>query len=132
MNISKINHEHTRHMDKFYRMLFNFGSELKEIQGNTLCIEINMSRARNWNKSPEVTARQIAEEYCHYCEGFSPDSYRVSIIRNRPSEGFGFTIPAAQATDEQAIKNILDDFKKKDFTPVAAPEEVIVEGLFAD
>ena len=60
IDIHAISQSHVRRIDKFYRMCAGLSSELVSFRSGV--IELEIRKSGRWPKSPEVTARQLAED----------------------------------------------------------------------
>ena len=61
INIAAISDRHIRRIDKLYRMHGGLSSNLLSYDDQV--IELEIRKTARWNRSPEVTARQLADSW---------------------------------------------------------------------
>jgi hypothetical protein len=131
--IKQINHNQTKKTDKWYRMFHNFGSELIDYRDQTIYIETNMSRARNWDKDIHSTTLLIANSYKKEPELADAKRYHNTVIKSLCSNDFGFVLSQEAVKNTELVTELLNNFNfqvSEDDMEKGIYEHIIVEGEY--
>lgn len=114
INLAAISRRHIHGIDKLYRMHAGLSSELVSYESEV--IELEIRHGARWKKSPEVTARQMADCWRNHNPELSAAVAFLVHIYEKPTPP-GFCVPAKQLKSKQALQALVDQVKAMTTNP---------------
>jgi hypothetical protein len=106
--LEKINYEHVRKVDKFYRMFGGLSSSLTDYKHETIYLTIHISS--RWNKDASTTAQKLAKCWKESnTELFAAKYYCVQIYSLNGDTGFVTSCPLP---NNKLLNELISQFKQ--------------------
>jgi len=127
IDIKAVSQRHVSSIDKLYRMHGGLSSEL--ISYDSGVIELEIRKGKWWPKTPEVTARQLAECWKSRNRELS-DAVAFVVHIYEEKTPTGFSVPADQLKNKDAISVLAETIRQMIEAPRADILIATVRGRF--
>lgn len=127
IDIKAVSLSHVQRIDKLYRMHGGLSSELVSYESGV--IELEIRKGERWKKTPEVTARQLAECWkSHNRELSGAVAFVVHIYEQKTPTGF--SVPTSELQGKEAISILAQSLLKSLSAPKVDILIATVRGRF--